>query len=250
MTLREWLEEGPFTLALCSGFFGFYAHCGFVTALEEAGLRPSAMAGSSAGALVAGLWASGRDGAEIGEQLLSLRRQDFWDPAPWAGAGLLRGRLFRERLDLNLGVASIEECRVPLAVSLWGVRERATVVRTSGPLAAILHASCCVPGLFQPVELEGKRYLDGGIADRPALDAVAAVAAPGERVLHHHLTSRSPWRKKGSVGLRLPEREGLVPVVVDGLPRCGPFKMDRGPAAMARAAEGLREALDLPPLAS
>ena len=157
MTLRDWLSEGPFTLALCSGFFGFYVHCGFLLALQEAGFLPCALAGSSAGALVAGLWASGRDPAEIADELLALTRSDFWDPAPWAGLGLLRGRMFRARLDQALAADTFEACRAPLAVSIWDVATRRTVVRTAGPLAPIIQASCCFPGLFQPVDVEGRR---------------------------------------------------------------------------------------------
>src|SRR5262245_21144563 len=97
MTLREWLALGPYTLALSSGFFGFYAHTGFVAVLEREGLPPDRVTGSSAGALVAGLWAAGLDAPAIEAELRRLRRADFWDPRP--GAGLLAGRLFRRKLE-------------------------------------------------------------------------------------------------------------------------------------------------------
>src|SRR5689334_8453056 len=99
-TLRQWLAEGPFALTLSSGFFGFFAHTGLMTALEDAGALPARLSGSSAGALVSGLWASGVDAPAIRDALLALRREDFWDPG--FGLGLLRGRLFRERLEALL----------------------------------------------------------------------------------------------------------------------------------------------------
>ena len=244
MTLRDWLAEGPFSVALCSGFFGFYAHCGFMRGLEAEGFAPSALAGSSAGALVAGLWAAGRDAADMADELLGMTRTDFWDPGP--GLGLLRGRRFATRLERALPVASFERTRVPLAVSVWEISGRRTVVRTQGPLAPAIQASCSFPGLFQPVIIDGRRYLDGGIAARSALDALDAVAAPGERVLHHHLESKSPWRRAGSGALRIPGRPGLVAVVVPDLPRCGPFKMHRGGGALEVAERGLLRALDQP----
>ena len=58
-TLRAWLQAEPFTLAMSSGFFGFYVHAGALTALVDAGLNPVAVTGSSAGALVTGLYAGG-----------------------------------------------------------------------------------------------------------------------------------------------------------------------------------------------
>lgn len=239
MSLRAWLEQGPFALSLSSGFFGFFAHAGFVSALEEAGLRPARLGGSSAGALVAGCWASGLTAAEIADTFFGLRREDFWDPAP--GLGLLRGRLFRRRLEATLGARRIEDCAVPIAVSAWDVLGRRTRVLRRGELAAAIHASCAFPGLFQPVWIDGRPYLDGGIADRPGLQSVE-----GGRVLYHHLASRSPWRRRGSPALRVPTREGLQAVVVDGLPRINPYRLERGPEAFAIAREATLRALDRP----
>src|SRR5499427_2050428 len=109
-TLHEWLRQGPFTLVMSSGFFGFYAHTGVVTVLEEQGLRPTRIAGSSAGALVGALWGAGIPAARIREELLGLRRSDFWDL--WPGLGLLRGGLFRALLERVLPVRTFEESHV------------------------------------------------------------------------------------------------------------------------------------------
>jgi NTE family protein len=100
-------------------------------------------------------------------------------------------------------------------------------------------SSCALPFLFQPVRIGGRAYLDGGVLDRPGL----AGAGDGERVLYHHLTSRSPWRRKNSPALRIPERPNMQVVALYGLPRLGPFRLERGPDAMERAAEGMRAAL-------
>jgi NTE family protein len=236
-TLRDWLAEAPFTLALSSGFFGFFAHAGLVSVLEEERLLPARVCGSSAGALVAGLWGAGMPAAAIRDELLALRRAHFWDP--WPGRGLLRGRKFRARVEALLPVETFAECRWPLAVSAFELATRRTVVLREGALAPAIHASCAVPILFQPVRIDGRSYLDGGVADRHGL----AATAPGERILYHHLTSRSPWRRKGDQALEVPLRDGLRAVAIDGLPRSGPFKLHRGREAMARAAEATRQAL-------
>ncbi len=90
-TLREWLREGPFTLTMSSGFFGFFAHTGALAALLDAGFAPASVTGSSAGALVTGLYAAGVGVDELRHRLLTLRREDFWDPpsasvCSWADA--------------------------------------------------------------------------------------------------------------------------------------------------------------------
>lgn len=242
-TLRAWLAEGPFALALSSGFFGFFAHAGALSALEEEGLLPERLCGSSAGALAGGLWAAGLPAARLRAELLALRRADFWDPGP--GAGLLRGRLLRARLEALLPVDRFEACRRPLALSAFDVWRRRTVVLDAGPLAPAIHASCAAPLLFQPVRTGGRTLLDGGILDRPGL----AGLGPAPRVLYHHLASRSPWRRPGSPALRVPVRPGLRAVSTPGIPRLGPFRLERAAEAIDRAAEGMRAALaaEVPP---
>lgn len=237
-TVREWLRERPFALALSSGFFGFFAHTGLLTVLEDEDLLPARLSGSSAGALVSGIWASGVPTSRIRDELAALRREHFWDPAP--GLGLLRGRLFRARLDALLAARTFEACRVPLAVSVYDVLSRSTRVVTSGELAPALQASCCVPFLFHPVWSGGRPLLDGGIADRPGVLGLA----PGERALHHHLASRSPWRAKGGASMEVPAREGLVALILGDLPRVGPFRLEQGPRAFEAARRATREALE------
>lgn len=236
-TLRAHLREGPFALTMSSGFFAFFAHTGFLTVLEEEGLLPSRVSGSSAGALVSAAWASGLDAPDLARELEGLERRDFWDPA--MGPGLLRGRLFRERLTRLLPNLSFAACRVPAAVSVFDVRSRRTSVITAGELTSAIHASCAVPLLFHPVSIEGRSYLDGGILDRPGL-----VGMPHDepRLLFHHIASKSAWRSK----LEVPRRPGMVTVVLEGLPRSGPFRLAEGRRAFRAAREATRRALDAP----
>ncbi|MCS6900081.1 MAG: patatin-like phospholipase family protein [Myxococcales bacterium] len=236
-TLRSWLEEGPFSLAMSSGFFGFFAHCGLVRVLEEEGLFPEKVAGSSAGALVGGLWASGLRASEMSDELRRLKRDTFWDPSP--GVGLLRGQKFREHLERLLPSPTFEGCRFSLRVSVFDWLSQDTRVLDRGPLAPALHASCAVPLLFHPVWHEGRLYADGGILDRPGLMGIPA----GERVLFHHLVSRSPWRRVDPT-LRIPSRENLRVLILHGLPRSGPFRLEEGRRAMNMAYEAARRALD------
>jgi NTE family protein len=239
-TLGDWLGKAPFTLTMSSGFFGFYAHTGFVRALLDAGLRPAAFTGSSAGALVAGCIASGLAPSDLARELVAIERRDFWDPRP--GLGLLAGRKFRARLERMLPVARVEACTSPLAVSVFDVATRRTRVVREGHLADTLRASCAVPFLFHPVWLDGRPTLDGGILDRPGLDGVA----PGARTLMNHLTSRSPWRRAAPQSMEVPRREGLTVLAIEGLPRSGPTRLDAGRAALKRAEEAAKRALGAP----
>ena len=226
---------------MSSGFFGFFAHTGVLRALEEADLVPDAVSGSSAGALVTGIWAAGVDAETLAQELLALERAHFWDPR-LPLFGFLRGELFRRKLRSLLPVERLEDCRVPVRISVYDVLGRRTVVRDRGPLPEAIHASCAVPFLFRPVWLEGRPLLDGGVLDRPGLAGVPT----GGRVLHHHLASRSPWRRAGSPALLIPARDGVHALVLEGLPRVSPFDLAAGHRAYAMALAATRRALDLP----
>lgn len=238
-THHDWLAAAPYTLALGAGFFGFFAHTGVLRALEEAGVpRPRRVVGVSAGALAGGLWASGLTAGEIEAELVSLRRPDFWDPGLPLG-GLLKGGKFAAKLRSLLdarGVARVEDCPTPFAAVVYELAGRRTRVLDRGGLAPAIQASCTVPLMFRPVRHEGRLLVDGGVGDRNGETALA----DGERVLHHALVSRSPWRgvsaRRQVLGDMSP-RPGRKVLVVEALPRVSPFRLEHGPHALATARE-------------
>ena len=239
-TLREWLTEAPFALGMSSGFFAFFAHAGVLDLLEQQDLSPVRASGSSAGALVLGLWAGGLEAGQIGEELGRLRRADFWDPAP--GPGLLGGRRFRGRVEQLLRVDTFEATRIPLTVSAYDLLARRTRVLASGHLARGICASCAVPLLFHPVWIDRRPHVDGGVADRPGLAGVP----PGTRLLFHHIASRSPWRRRAGRAMRIPSLPNMVTLIIDGLPRVHPFALERGVVARDLARRAAAAALDRP----
>lgn len=238
MRLQDWLAEQPFTLSMSSGFFSFFAHAGMLTALIETGLQPSKITGSSAGALVGGCYASGCTVDELKAELFSLQRTDFWDPG--FGFGLLKGELFRRRVAAICKVDRVEQCVTPFHASVFNLGRWDTEVMKKGNLSDAIAASCAFPFLFQPVAVDGARYLDGGIKDRPGLMGTA----PGERVFYHHISSRSPWRRRNSPALRIPEAENMQAITISELPRVSPSKLEQGPKAFERAYQQTKILLD------
>lgn len=232
--LHDWLGAQPFALAMSSGFFSFFAHTGMLSSLTQHGLAPNLVAGASAGALVGGAWAAGLPTSALEQRLTGLRRDDFWDPAP--GAGLLAGKKFDRLLRELLPTTAMHACRVPVRISAFDIARRRTAVLHDADLAHAIRASCAVPALFHPVWIARRAYWDGGILDRPGLAGIPH----GERVLFHHIASKSPWRTK----LSIPRRPGMVTLVIDGLPRSGPFKLDAGRRALSLARDATLRALD------
>ena len=237
MQLREWLSGEPFTLTMSSGFFSFFAHCGMLSVLEEEGILPQRVTGSSAGSLVAACWASGMDTPDIRDLFFGITKRDIWDPG--LGLGLLKGDKFRQRLRAVLPAQNLEDGRVPLAISVYDWKQRETHTYDKGDLATLVSASCAVPYMFQPVKYQDRSYLDGGVKDRPGLLSVQ----PKERVFYHHILSRSPWRRKSDPALLIPQRYNMAALAIDGLVRSGPSKLDKGPIAYKQAREATQRAL-------
>ena len=168
-TFAEQIREKRVGLALASGFFGFYHHAGVLTALHQRGIRPARISGASAGAIVAAMYASGSSPARIVEDLLAVKRSDFWDAHwPWSrtGFGLLAGHKFASMLSSVLAVHRFEDCGIPLSVNAYDIEDGRTRHLDSGALIPAVRASCAVPYLFSPVEIDGRRYWDGGFAEK------------------------------------------------------------------------------------
>jgi len=178
-----------------SGFFGFFAHAGFLAAIRRVGISPAAYAGSSSGAILAAMAASGMTDEAIRKVLWGLRRRDFWDPDPlhvivrralglFKGySGYLRGDAF-DRLLKSVPVASIEECRTPLAISATNLTLKQETVLRRGNLIRAVRASCAVPMLFQPVEIDGALCVDGGIVNKAPVRAVTDLSGLDVILVH------------------------------------------------------------------
>ncbi len=262
-TLAERLDGRRVGLALASGFFGFFHHAGVLQALHERAVRPVRVAGNSAGALVAAMWASGREPGEIGEELLAVRRADFWDPHfPFTpdGFGLLAGRRFAARLSAVLPVHSFESCRTPVAVGAFDVDDGRVRHLGSGPLIPAVLASCAVPYLFPPVRIDGRRFVDGGLGEKTPLmpflgagdvDVVVISYLPPRRGARLPLAgplADTPAEERVLRDVRSAQllAEAGIEVVVLAPERMalGPFSLDRAPSAFDAGLRGATALLD------
>lgn len=240
MLLRDWLAQRPFTLALSSGFGGFFAHAGMIQALDEAGFRPARISGASSGALAGALWASGLTPEQIKTHLFNLHREDFWYPK--LGLGLLCGDQLRHYLTSILPVTQIEDCKIPFVISVYNLLTRRTEVKTQGNLADWTFASAALPFLFQPIRLKGGLYADGGIQDRPAMVGLTQQ----EHVFYHHMAGRSPWRVKNDPALKLPFHHHMATLSVEGLTRLKLNELQTGHQAYEQAYNAMQKALGQP----
>ena len=237
ITLKEWFQQEPFGLTLSAGFFGFYAHAGLLAALEEEHLHPIEISGASAGALVAGGYASGMRSQDFLHHMTNLSRADFWDPQ--IGFGFLKGDRFRMLLRSMLPVKSIEETALPLGITVFDIMARKTRVLREGPLDVAISASCCVPGMFHPVWIQGRPFWDGGLVERSGLSGMQTAG----RVFYHHLKSRSKARIPSTLPPRRPQ---TVTLMQQRLPRVGPFRLFEGQRAFEQSYATMKGLLHKP----
>jgi len=169
-------------LALGGGAARGFAHIGVIQVLEEAGIRPDLVAGTSAGSLVAALWASGQDGAALARLAETMEETAFAD---WAfpGRGLLRGDALARYVRLHTGGRPIEAMTRPLGIVATDLDSGEPILFQRGDTGLAVRASSAVPAVFQPVRIGAREYVDGGLvapvpvsqARRMGADLVIAV---------------------------------------------------------------------------
>ncbi|MBZ8138932.1 esterase [Rubrivivax gelatinosus] len=149
-------------LALGGGAARGFSHIGVIQVLEENGIRPDLVAGTSAGSLVAALYASGKSGAELGMLAMTMDEGAITD---WAfpGRALLRGEALARYVREHTGGRAIEQMRLPLGIVATDLDSGAAILFQRGDTGTAVRASSAVPAVFQPVTIGGREYVDGGL---------------------------------------------------------------------------------------
>ena len=151
-------------LALGSGGAKGLAHIGAIEALEVAGYAIVAIAGSSMGALVGGIYAAGRLGI-YRDWVTSLAKMDVLRLVDWtlSGPGLIKGERIIGALRELVGEVDIEQLAIPFTAVATDLERQREVWISSGPLFEAIRASIAIPTLFHPHLLHGRRLVDGGL---------------------------------------------------------------------------------------
>ncbi|MEQ1686253.1 MAG: patatin-like phospholipase family protein, partial [Burkholderiaceae bacterium] len=149
-------------LALGGGAARGFAHIGVIQVLEESGIKPDLVVGTSAGSLVAALYASGKSGAELALLADSMDESAFTD---WSfpGRGLIRGEALAKYVRDNTGARSIEQMRTPLGIVATDLDSGQPILFQRGDPGVAVRASSAVPAVFQPVRIGTHEYVDGGL---------------------------------------------------------------------------------------
>lgn len=176
-------------IAFGSGGARGIAHLLMIEALEELGLKPSAISGSSIGSVVGAFYAAGftsKEMREILDQLLNpksnsvfdfLLKSDFiklfsmFDPQ-FIKSGFIKGEKFQKFLESHLKISKFEELVVPLRISATDYWNKQEIVFDKGDLLLAVRASYSIPGLFTPINMKNKILIDGGAVNPLPYDLI------------------------------------------------------------------------------
>jgi NTE family protein len=153
-------------LALGGGAARGFAHIGVIKALESQGIFPNLVVGTSAGSVIAALYASGYRGTELQKIALSLDEAAITDWAlPFSGrfGGMIKGDALQAMVNRLVKNQTIENMPMPLGIVGTDLQTGNGVLFQRGDTGQAVRASCSVPGIFQPTIIQGREYVDGGL---------------------------------------------------------------------------------------
>lgn len=151
-------------LVLGGGAARGFAHVGVIQVLEEAGVHPSLVVGTSAGSLVAAFYASGKTGAQLQQVAETMEEATFTDwTLPIFSRGMLRGEALARYVSAQVNGRLIENMPLRLGIVATDLNSGQGVLFQRGDTATAVRASSAVPALFQPVKIAGHEYVDGGL---------------------------------------------------------------------------------------
>jgi NTE family protein len=169
------------------------AHVGAWRALEEAGVRVSAVVGTSIGALVGACVCGGVEHERLAALARTLEKSDIVTLNRWAvlfngirQQSVFRGDVFRTYLESVVPDVGFDDLHLPLSINAVDLEtgEQAWFGaggRSDVPLVDAIYASCALPVFYPPAEIDGRHYVDGGVAD--ALPITFAAASGADRII-------------------------------------------------------------------
>lgn len=153
-------------LALGGGAARGFAHIGVIKVLEAQGIVPDIVVGTSAGSLVGALYAAGNNGFALHKLALEMEEgaiSDWSVPLFARSSGVLKGEALQGYVNKAVHNVPLEKLKIPFGAVATDLRTGAPVVFRKGDTGLAVRASSAVPSVFQPVQVGGHMYVDGGL---------------------------------------------------------------------------------------
>ena len=153
-------------LALGAGSAKGFAHVGVLQELEKAGIPIDMIAGSSMGAIIGGIYSVGTDLIMLEKFIKSIKLYDYLDVKLPLTGGVLKGERLQELVRVLTHNKNFGETKIPFCCVAVDAEAGKLDVLEQGPLHESIRASMSMPGFFEPVQMNGKIYIDGGVLER------------------------------------------------------------------------------------
>ncbi|MCD7729266.1 MAG: patatin-like phospholipase family protein [Clostridia bacterium] len=166
-------------LALGGGGARGVAHIGILKALEEEGIKPYCISGTSMGAVVGGCYACGIDVDTIREVVLKLRLSDLVDVnvAPYTRLSILRSKKLQKLFLQYIGDKQFSDLKIPFNCTAVDLYSGKFIIMQQGSVATAVQASASIPAVFRPVATEDMLLVDGGVLCRVPVRQAKALGA-------------------------------------------------------------------------
>ncbi len=165
-----------FGLALGGGAARGFAHIGVLRAMEEAGLQPDYVAGTSVGSLIGALYCAGMGWQEIWKQAETLDWGDLVK-VTMPTLGLVKADKLEALVEKLVEKRRIEDFAIPFSAVSVDLIGGTQVIFDRGPAGTAVRASCSIPGIFAPLEDAGRMLVDGGVMNNLPADVVKQMGA-------------------------------------------------------------------------
>ncbi|PID70385.1 patatin [bacterium DOLZORAL124_38_8] len=179
-------------LALGGGATLGAVHIGVLKALDEAGIKIDCVAGTSIGALVSAFFAFRKNYDFIQDIALNMEWDDIASISI-SKYGLFDNTKIEELVETHLGKVEFEKAEIPLAFVATDILNGEKVILNKGRVAKAVAASCCIPGVFRPIELEHRLLVDGGLVENVPISPLKEMGA--DIIIAVDLSSGSSYEK-------------------------------------------------------
>ena len=183
-------------IALGGGAAKGFAHIGVIKMLEANGIQPDVVSGTSAGSVVGALYASGMDAFQMQKQAFGLDEAQIRDVSLFSG-GVVKGQKLQDYVNQLVGGRSIERMKKPFAAVSTQLETGERTVFVRGNTGQAVRASSSIPGVFEPVVIGPKHYVDGGVVSPVPVDAARQLGA--DFVIAVDISSKASGRNPGSL---------------------------------------------------
>ena len=160
--IKQQQKRPVVALVLGSGGARGYAHIGVLEVLEQQGIRPDFIVGTSAGSIVGSIYASGKSAAEMREIALKLKANDVRE-LNVSLKGFLDGKKVEDYVNEQVHNMPLQKMKIPMYVVATELKDGTKTVFNHGNTGQAVRASASIPSMFVPTKIRNIEYVDGGL---------------------------------------------------------------------------------------